>query len=150
MGLFETQFHKQNWVKFWLSGKKCNKVTKCLLRINRIDSIEFTLLHTSVQFTLQFSSAQFSCLVVSDSLRPHEFTACQASLSITRSWSSPKLLSIKSVMPSSHLIFCRPFLLLPPILPSIATLRHKQISSIVKVNSSFYISLLKTPTPTNS
>ena len=34
--------------------------------------------------------------------------ACQASLSITSSWSSPKLLSIKSVMPSSHLILCHP------------------------------------------
>ena len=75
MGLFETQFHKQNRVKFWLSGKKYNKVTKCLLNINRIDSTEFTIYFT---------------------------------------------------------------------------LRHKQISSIIKVHSSFYISILKTPTPTHS
>ena len=46
-------------------------------------------------------------------------TACQASLSITNSWSLLKLMSIKSVMPSSHLILCRPLLLLPPIPPSI-------------------------------
>ena len=45
--------------------------------------------------------------------------AHQASLSIINSWSSPKLMSIESVMPSSHLILCRPFLLLPPIPPSI-------------------------------
>ena len=45
--------------------------------------------------------------------------AHQASLSITNSRSSPKLMSIKSVMPSSHLILCCPFLLLPPIPPSI-------------------------------
>ena len=45
--------------------------------------------------------------------------ACQASLSITNSWSSLKLTSIESVMPSSHLILCRPLLLLPPIPPSI-------------------------------
>ena len=45
--------------------------------------------------------------------------AQQASLSITNSWSSPKLMCIKSVMPSSHLILCRPLLLLPPIFPSI-------------------------------
>ena len=45
--------------------------------------------------------------------------ARQASLSITNSQSSLKLMSIKSVMPSSHLIFCRPLLLLPPIPPSI-------------------------------
>ena len=45
--------------------------------------------------------------------------ACQASLSITNSRSSPKLTSIESVMPSSHLILCHPLLLLPPIPPSI-------------------------------
>ena len=47
------------------------------------------------------------------------FTAHQASLSITNSQSSVKLTSIESVMPSSHLILCRPLLLLPPIPPSI-------------------------------
>ena len=45
--------------------------------------------------------------------------ACQASLSITNSRSSLKLMSIESVMPSSHLILCRPLLLLPSISPSI-------------------------------
>ena len=45
--------------------------------------------------------------------------AHQASLSITKSRSSPKLMSIVLVMPSSHLIFCRPLLLLPLIPPSI-------------------------------
>ena len=46
-------------------------------------------------------------------------TARQASLSITNSLSSLKLLSIESVMPSSHLILCHPLLLLPTIPPSI-------------------------------
>ena len=45
--------------------------------------------------------------------------AHQASLSITNSWSSLRLMSIESVMPSSHLILRRPLLLLPPIPPSI-------------------------------
>ena len=45
--------------------------------------------------------------------------ARQASLSITNSRSSPKFMSIKLVMPSSHLILCRPLLPLPPIPPSI-------------------------------
>ena len=45
--------------------------------------------------------------------------AHQASLSITNSQSSPKLMCIESVMPSCHLILCRPLLLLPPIPPSI-------------------------------
>ena len=46
-------------------------------------------------------------------------TACQASLSITNSWSPPKPMSIESVMPSNHLILCHPLLLLPSIFPSI-------------------------------
>ena len=46
-------------------------------------------------------------------------TAHQASLSITNSWSSLRLTSIESMMPSSHLILGRPLLLLPPIPPSI-------------------------------
>ena len=45
--------------------------------------------------------------------------ACQASLSITNSWSLLKLMSIESVMPSNHLILCRPLLLLPSIFPRI-------------------------------
>ena len=47
-------------------------------------------------------------------------TTHQASLSITNSWSSLRLMPIESVMPSSHLILCRPLLLLPPIPPSIS------------------------------
>ena len=46
-------------------------------------------------------------------------TPHQASLSITNSWSPPKPMSIESVMPSNHLILCRPFLPLPSIFPSI-------------------------------
>ena len=45
--------------------------------------------------------------------------ACQASLSITNSQSSPRLASIESVMPSTHLVLCRPLFLLPPTPPSI-------------------------------
>ena len=45
--------------------------------------------------------------------------ACQASLSFTSSRSSLRLMSIESVMPSSHLILCGPLFLLPPIPPSI-------------------------------
>ena len=51
--------------------------------------------------------------------------AHQASLSITNSQSSQRLTSIKSVMPSSHLILCRPLLLLPPIPPSITVFSNK-------------------------
>ena len=65
------------------------------------------------------SSVQFSLSVVSSSLQPHESQQTRPPLSITNSWSSLKLMSIESVMPSSHLILCHPLLLLLPIPPSI-------------------------------
>ena len=52
-------------------------------------------------------------------------TACQASLSITNSRSPPKPKSLESVMPSNHLILCRPLLLLPDIFPSIRVFSNK-------------------------
>ena len=64
------------------------------------------------------TSVQFSCSVMSDSGTPWTI-ACQASLSITNSWSLLKLMYIKLVVPSNHLILCHPLLLLPAIFPSI-------------------------------
>ena len=60
----------------------------------------------------------FSLWVVSDSLQPMDCSAL-GFLSFTIYQSLLKLMSIESVMPSSHLILCRPLLLLPPIPPSI-------------------------------
>jgi len=68
---------------------------------------------------MPFSSVQISHSVMSDPLRPHESQQAKASLSITNSWSSLRLTSIKSVVPSSHFILCCPVFLLPPIPPSI-------------------------------
>ena len=66
---------------------------------------------------IQFSSVQsLSCVWL---FATPWITACQASLSITNSRSSLKLMCIELVIPSSHLILCRPLLLLPPIPPSI-------------------------------
>ena len=65
----------------------------------------------------QFSSVQLLSRV--RLLATPWIAAFQASLSITNSWSVLKLMSIESVMPSSHLILCRPLLLMPPIPPSI-------------------------------
>ena len=53
--------------------------------------------------------------------------ACQASLSLTISWSLPKVMSIASVMPSSHLILWCPLLLLPSIFPSIRDFSMSQL-----------------------
>ena len=75
------------------------------------------IIQSTNKWTNQFSSVQ-SLSHVRLFATPW-IAACQASLSITNSHSLLKLMSIKSVMPSSHLILCRPLLLLPPILPSI-------------------------------
>ena len=56
--------------------------------------------------------------------------ACQASLSITNSQSFLKLTSIESVMPSNHLILCRPLLLLSPIFPSIRVFSSESVLHI--------------------
>ena len=67
----------------------------------------------------QNKSLQFSRSVVSDAVTPWT-AACWASLSNTNSWSSLKLMSFELVMPSNHLILCRPLLLLPSIFPNIS------------------------------
>ena len=69
--------------------------------------------------THKHSSVQFSCLVVSDSLRPHELQHARPPCLSPTSGVYPNSCPLKSVMPSSHLILCHPLLLLPPILPSI-------------------------------
>ena len=56
--------------------------------------------------------------------------ACQASLSITSSWSLLKLMPIESMMPSNHLILCDPLLLLPSILPSIRVFFNESVLRI--------------------
>ena len=79
-------------------------------------------------FNFQFSSVQlFSHVWL---LATPWTTACQASLSITNSQSLPKFMSIESVMPSSHLILCRPLLLLPLIFPSIRVFSNEPVFPI--------------------
>ena len=56
--------------------------------------------------------------------------ACRASLSITNSRTPPKPMSIESVMPSNHLILCRPLLLLPSIFPSIRVFSSESVLRI--------------------
>ena len=74
-------------------------------------------------------SVEFSHSVVSNSATPWT-AAHQASLCITNSQSLLKLMSIKSVMPSSHLILCRPLLLLPLIFPSIRVFPNESVLHI--------------------
>ena len=82
--------------------------------------------HKKVQTNL---SVQFSRSVVSDSATPWT-AARQASLSNTSSRSLLKLVSIESVMPSNHLILCRPLLPLPSIFPGIRVFSNESVLRI--------------------
>ena len=78
---------------------------------------------------VQFSSVQsLSCVQPLETLW---ITARQASLSMTNSQSLLKLMSIESVMPSSHLTLCHPLLLLPPIPPSIRVFSNESTLCIM-------------------
>ena len=76
-----------------------------------------------MEWGVQFSSVQLlSCVQLSATPWP---AVCQASLSITNSWSLLKLTSIELVMPPNHLILCHPLLLLTSISPSIRVFSNK-------------------------
>ena len=87
-----------------------------------------TLLFTTCVVRIKYNSVQsLSCVW----LFVTPWTAArQASLSITNSWSLLKLMSIESVMPSSHLILCRPLLLLPSIFPNIRVFSNESVLHI--------------------
>ena len=103
--------------------------------MGRTDSFEKTLILGKIKSNkgkainiIQFSSVQLLSrvqLFVTPWIAAH-----QASLSITNSRSSLKLISIESVMPSSHLILCRPLLLLPSIFPSIRVFTNESVLCI--------------------
>ena len=76
---------------------------------------------------IQFSSVSQSCPIL---CKPVDLAACQVSLSITDSQSLLKLMSIKLVMPSNHLILCRPLLLLPSIFLSIRVFSNESVLRI--------------------
>ena len=98
-----------SYARFWVYGEKFentifyedrihveNEVCWCLIQFNSVQS-----LHRIRLFAIPWTAA------------------CQAFLSITNSWSLPKVISIESVMLSNHLILCHPLLPLPSIFPSI-------------------------------
>ena len=77
----------------------------------------------------QFSSVHFSCLGMSHSLQPHGLQHARPP-SITNSWSLLKLMSIVSVMPSNHLIFCSLLLLPSSIFPSTRVFSNESVLHI--------------------
>ena len=78
---------------------------------------------------VRLSSVAKSCLTLCDPM-DRSILARLARLAITNSWSLLKLMSIKSVMPSNHLILCRPLLFLPSIFPSIRVFSNESVLHI--------------------
>ena len=104
------------------------------LRLTRLHHYN-RMVRKNTHFGIRFSSVQSLSRV---QLFATPWTAaCQASLSITKSQSPPKPMSIELVMPSNHLILCCPLLLLPSIFPSIrvfsneSALRKSQLYSLL-------------------
>ena len=103
------------------------------------DSLEITLIGKrrrrqrvrwldGITDSVQFSSVQsLSCVLV---FTTPWTAALQASLFITNSWSSPKLMSIESMMPSNHLILYHALLLAPSIFPSIRVFSNESLLHI--------------------
>ena len=95
-------------------SSSCNS---CNLRECKIVKLVWKILEKVHEVSVQFSSVSQSGPTLCHPM--NRSMPFMASLSITNSRNSRKLMSIESVMPSSHLILCRPLLLLPPIPPSI-------------------------------
>ena len=98
----------------WISEIRSQQGIKKENERKRADSKQPMYAFSSVQFSSLQSLSRVQLFVTP------WITARQASLSITNSWSSLRLMSIESVMPSHHLILCRPLLLSPSIFPSIS------------------------------
>ena len=101
----------------WAQSSNSGRVDKMFTQV------AISALKSDQDKTVQLSSVQsLSCVQLF--VTPWT-AACQASLSITNSQSLLKPMSIESVMPSNHLILCRPLLLLPSIPPSIRVFSHE-------------------------
>ena len=138
IGWFNTLSHKSR--DFWNAwGWKGQGKTLCTKGTNMIpltevpNSVTFTQI---VAWWLQWARGRDSqCSSVQSLSRVRLLatswtTARQASPSITNSQSSLKLMSIESLMPSNHLILCRPLLLLPSIFPSFRAFSKESVLRI--------------------
>ena len=117
------------WLSYQGSLRVCVYMCVCMcihIYMCKLSYLEIIWLQI---YSYMFSSVRFSCSVMSNSAIP--WTAkCQASLSITNSWSFLKLMSIESLMPSNQLILCHPLLLPPSTFPSIRVFWNESVLHI--------------------
>ena len=104
----------------------CNSEVICKLIRNSGGLEKATMPIKNMSSIYQFSSVTQPCLTLCDPMT----VARQASLFITNSQSLLKLMSVKSVMPSNHLILCHPFLFLPLVFPSIRVFSSESVLCI--------------------
>ena len=132
---------EMGWISW--SNIKIEQNVKKKSKFKADKSLKLCTFIFELSFHLQFSSVQ-SLSNVRLFATPW-IAARQASLSITISWSSLKLMTIQSVIPSSHLTLCCPLFLLPSIPPSIRVFSNEStlcISSYVLLISHFNCSLI--------
>ena len=130
------------WILFEIKGELLKDFKQEVVRHNPIYVLERCLslryvdnkcMYLCVKWGYGIKNGQFSSFWwlshVRLSVTPWT-AALQASLSITNSWSLLKLMSIESVMPSNHLILCRPLLLPPSIFPSVRVFSNESVLCI--------------------
>ena len=98
---------------------------KPILVLTKLLKVSFLYPEKKTRSAVLFSSVAQSCLTLCEPM-----DCSKPGLSITNSGSLLKLMSIASVMPSNHLILCRPLLLLPSIFPSIRVFSNKPVLCI--------------------
>ena len=119
--MYLQKYHQYRWNKVFFNSLNI----LCLAARDRTDyKTEIAL-----PFVKLISPVRLSRSVLSDSATPWT-AARQASLSITNFWSLLKLMSIESVMPSNHVILCRPLLLLLSVFPSIRIFSNESVLCI--------------------
>ena len=125
----------------------------CKKKICRLDNSVCVQFFLFLAFTVSSQKILFQSYLSSVQLLSHvqlfvtpRTAACQVSLSITKSWSLLKLMSIKLVMPSNRLILCHPLLLLLSIFPSIRVFSNESVLCIRWPN---YWSLSVSISPSN-
>ena len=131
---FSTVVNKEIWSSWSISKPRATSELRSwgwnfILGFLLEDSKSSKLVYQIPGNMIPLSSIQFSHSVMSNSATPRT-AARQASPSITNSGSLLKLMSIESVMPSNHLILCRPLLLPPSVFPSIRVFSNESVFRI--------------------